>query len=258
VSDQICIYFRLCSEIRTNAADGGFGDAQPGDAFTLNISYDSTSPNLGDATFGVCNALISLSLTAGTFVASSSAAAEIQVDNNPGGGDHDRFAIVSRASEGLTGTNNGTPASFFFLRLDDSIDTVFSSNALPTSMTFSKFDSSGFGVFFQSIDNSIGGHVTGISTTRAVPMVGAGLPGIVSAFAGLIAWCGVGVAWMPYRLGQLRKERPLSERPFLPPRRTFPASDSFIPSFSTTPQLADSAVADIIKRKCGNPFDPPR
>jgi len=61
----------------------GFGDAQPGDAFTLNISYDSTSPNLGDATFGVCNALISLSLTAERLSLLIGRGRD-PVDNNPG------------------------------------------------------------------------------------------------------------------------------------------------------------------------------
>lgn len=174
----------------TGVVDGGFGDAAAGDPFTLTISYDSTAPNLGDATFGVYNALITLSVTAGGFVATSTAGAEIQIDNDPGGGDHDRFSVVSRASQGLTGSNNGIPVNFFFMRLDDSTDTVFSSTALPTSLNFASFDSSGFGIFFDNTDSSIGGHITGIQTPNAVPgpMVGAGLPGIVAAFGGFLAW----------------------------------------------------------------------
>jgi hypothetical protein len=155
----------------TGVVDGGFGDANPGDAFSATISYESTTANLGDATFGTFNALLSLNVTAGAFVATSSAAAELQIDNNPGGGDHDRFAIVSRKADGLTGTNNGVPANLFFLRLDDSTDSVFSTaSVLPTALSLAGFDSNGFSIFFLNSDSSISGHITGISRPSEVPL----------------------------------------------------------------------------------------
>jgi hypothetical protein len=156
----------------TGVVDGGFGDANVGDAFSATISYESTTANTGiTPNFGVFNALLSLNVTAGSFVATSSAAAELQIDNNPGGGFHDRFAIVSRASDGLTGTNNGIPVNFFFLRLDDSTDSVFSTESvLPTALSLAGFDSNGFNIFFLNSDSSISGHITGISRPSEVPL----------------------------------------------------------------------------------------
>jgi hypothetical protein len=156
----------------TGVVDGGFGDANVGDPFSLAISYESTTANTGVTPgFGVFNALLSLNLTAGTFVATSSAAAEIQIDNNPGGGFHDRFGVVSRASDGLTGTNNGVPVNFFFMRLDDSTDSAFSTaDALPTALSLAAFDGKSFGIFFEGIDNSISGRITGISRPGEVPL----------------------------------------------------------------------------------------
>lgn len=173
----------------TGEVDGGFGDANPGDPFTLTISYESTTANSGDATFGVFNALITLNVTAGGFVATSTGAAEIQIDNNPGGGNHDRFSVVSRATDGLTGSNNGIPVNFFFLRLDDSTDTAFSTaDSLPTVLSLAAFDSNSFGIFFENTDSSIGGHITGITTAGEVPLPAA-LPLFASGL-GLLGFAG--------------------------------------------------------------------
>jgi PEP-CTERM motif-containing protein len=155
----------------TGVVDGAFGDVNVGDPFALTISYESTTANLGNSTFGVFNALLSLNVTAGTFVATSFGAPELQMDNNPGGGNHDRFAVVSRASDGLTGTNSGIPVGFFFLRLDDSTDSVFSTaSVLPTVLSLASFDSNSFGIFFKDIDSSISGHITDISRPSEVPL----------------------------------------------------------------------------------------
>lgn len=173
----------------TGVVDGAFGDVNVGDPFSLSISYESTTPNLGDSTFGVFNALLSLTVKAGAFVATSSGAPEIQIDNNPGGINHDRFGVVSRDTDGLTGTNDGIPVSFFFLRLDDSTDSVFSTaDSLPLALALALFDSNSFGIFFQDEERSIGGHITGISTSEvplpaALPLFATGL-GIM----GLLGW----------------------------------------------------------------------
>ena len=170
-SSAVAAHASVINMTFTGVVDGGFGDANVGDPFSLAISYESTAANLGDSTFGVFNALLSLNLTAGTFVATSSAAAEIQIDNNPGGGFHDRFGVVSRASDGLTGTNNGVPVNFFFMRLDDSTDSAFSTaDALPIALSLAAFDGKSFGIFFENVDNSISGRITGISRPGEVPL----------------------------------------------------------------------------------------
>ena len=88
--------------------DGGFDIADAGDTFTAVLKYESSTPNLGDATFGVFNAIISLNVTtSGGYVGSTTGAPELQIDNNPGGGNHDRFAVIARDTDGYIGPNNG-------------------------------------------------------------------------------------------------------------------------------------------------------
>ena len=108
----------------TGVVGTGFGDINSGDLLTGSFSYDtSTAARAGsNSNFAVFDALTSLSVTAGSYSASLSSALpvpEIQVDNDPGGTDHDRFGIVSRASDGLTGPDNsGLSLNAFLLRLD--------------------------------------------------------------------------------------------------------------------------------------------
>ena len=128
------------------------GTFSVGQMLTSTYKFNSaTPPRAGsNSTFAVFDALQSLTFTIGGYTASSTGAPEIQVDNNPGMGNHDRYAVVARASDGLMGPPvAGKPLSSFSFRLDDSTDTVFT-NALilPTSLSLSSFDSNRFFVFF--------------------------------------------------------------------------------------------------------------
>ena len=104
------------------------GTFAAGQAISSDYSFDSTISALGgsDATTAVFNALLSLTISSGAFSASSSAAAEIQVGNNESE-PNTRYSVVSRASDGLTGTAVGSySVDTAIFRLDDSTATVFS------------------------------------------------------------------------------------------------------------------------------------
>jgi hypothetical protein len=140
-----------------------------------------------NSNFAVFDALTNLSFTIGSYTASSTGALEIQVDNDPPSPFKDRYAVVSRASDGLTGAPvNGLDLDFFSFRLDDSTNAVFSDALdLPTSLDFSDFDSSSFFVFFKDSQTSeifvVTGNLTSLQqqTAQATPEP--------SAFLGLMA-----------------------------------------------------------------------
>lgn len=137
---------------------------------TLTGSYSfnpSTPPVLGStSSFAVFNALSSLSFTVGSYSASSTAAPEIQVDNAPGA-PNDRYAVVSRASEGLSGPDvNGIALEGFAFRVDDASNTVFDTALeLPDSVNLQDFDSSAFFIFFDEFDGGrlVVGELTALS-----------------------------------------------------------------------------------------------
>ncbi len=184
----------------TFTVDGTVGSVTPnlsgagvaaGDPFSMTYTFESTTaPRAGsNSSFAVFDALTSLSFTAGAASGSSSSASEIQVDNAPGA-PNDRYAVVSRASQGLTGpTLNGLGLNFASFRLDDLSNTVFSNAlTLPTSLSFSSFTSGSFFVFYgPNLDGLINGNVTDIRTATAVPepttltLMGLGLAGIALA-----------------------------------------------------------------------------
>jgi hypothetical protein len=136
-----------------DSVDVGLGGTfSVGQALTGSYTFESTTAARAgsNSTFAVFDALTAISFSVGGYSASSSGAPEIQVDNNPGGGNHDRYAIVSRASDGLTGPAvAGNALDSFSFRMDDSTDTVFTDAlVLPTSLNFSSFDSTQFFIFF--------------------------------------------------------------------------------------------------------------
>ena len=73
---------------------------------------------------------------------------EIQIDNNVLG--HDRFAALSRASDGLLGPDvNGLPLVSLGLRSDDFSQAIFNTAlGLPTGLGSDDFDSNTFFLFF--------------------------------------------------------------------------------------------------------------
>jgi len=125
-----------------------------GDTISGTYTFESTTAARAGSTmnFAAFDALTSASYTVGSYTATSAAAPEIQVDDVMNA---DRYGIVSRASEGLTGADvNGYSLSFASFRLDDSTGTAIN-NALilPTMLDFNDFDSSGFFITFGSVQN---------------------------------------------------------------------------------------------------------
>lgn len=140
-----------------DASDPAFaGIIDIGDALSVTYTFESsTAARAGsDSTFAVFDALTSLTLTIGSYTASSIAGPEIQVDNDPPPPFSDRYGVVSRASEGLTGPAIGSFAlDAFLFRLDDASNGVFADAlVLPTAIDLSDFTSTAFFIFF--VDNS--------------------------------------------------------------------------------------------------------
>ena len=153
-----------------------------GDPFALSYTFESTTAATGgsNSTTAVFNALTALSFTVGSYAASSGAAAEIQTGTRDGFAElTDRYAVVSRASDGLTGPAVGGAAlDGFILRLDDSTGTVFSDAlVLPTAIDLADFD----GDFFLLLFRQTSGAIVTVSgrLDRDVPA-----PGTVALFAG--------------------------------------------------------------------------
>ena len=153
-----------------------------GDTLTYSYTFESTTvARIGsDSNFAVFDALTGMSLSIGGFSASSSSALEIQVDNDPGMGNHDRYATVSRGTDGLTGMGAGAfIVDFFGTRLDDSSDTVFSDALiLPTAIDLNDFDSRIFFLFFT--DPAGGLHVVDGTLTALAPIPEPGTLGIAA------------------------------------------------------------------------------
>lgn len=143
-----------------------------------------------DSTFAVFDALTNLAFTLGTYSASSTGALEIQVDNDPPAPDSDRYAVVSRASDGLSGPSLGSfSLDFFGFRLDDSTNTVFSDALiLPTSLDLADFDNRRFFLFFRDGSDFVGvsGTIDSLSAVPEPSSLALGLVGVAT---------GAGVAW---------------------------------------------------------------
>jgi len=142
-------------------------DFAPGDAFTMSYTFESTTPaRVGsDSTFAVFDALTSTDFTLNAYAGSATGSEEIQVDNDPPFPNVDRYSAGPGAGSTKIGPQvNGLDLASFFVRLDDSTNTVFSDALiLPLSLSLSDFTSAGFAVFFA---NDIGdifvvdGHIT--------------------------------------------------------------------------------------------------
>jgi len=175
-----------------SVAAGLAGPFAVGQVLTGSYTFESTTAPTGgsDSNQAVFNALTSLTLSVpgAGFSASSGAPAEIQVDDDLAAFP-DRYAIVSRASEGLTSvpaTVNGLTLGFFVMVLRDSTKTVFDDAlVLPTSLNLASFDSRDFGLDFFDATGAFAGSVSGqITQVGAVPepatllLLGTGLAAI--------------------------------------------------------------------------------
>jgi hypothetical protein len=159
-----------------------------GDTLSGSYTFESTTAARAGSTsaFAVFDALTALSFTINAYAASSNGAPEIQTDNTPG---NDRYGLVSRASDGLTGPNvNGLALTAFGFRLDDSTGTVFSDALLlPTSLSLADFDSTGFFIFFDGFNQLVSGTITGITFTGVPEPAVLALFGAAALGAGLLA-----------------------------------------------------------------------
>ncbi|MCI0733368.1 MAG: PEP-CTERM sorting domain-containing protein [Methylococcaceae bacterium] len=152
------------------------GTFSGGQTLTGSYTFDSSIGARAGSTssFAVFDALQSLSFSIGGYSASSLSSSEIQVDNDPGLPFNDRYAVVSRASQGLSGAMvGGFALDAFAFRLDDSTNSVFSDAlVLPTSLSLSSFDSTAFFLFFVDTSGAlqlVDGAITGLSTVSQVP-----------------------------------------------------------------------------------------
>jgi len=118
----------------------------------------------------VFDALSSLSFSLPGYSASTTGAPEIQIGSDEPPLNDDRFAVVARASDGLTGPSvNGNTLDTLILRMDDSTATVFNTAlVLPSSLSLSSFDSYlSFFIFFagpNGTEPTISGTVTSLSS----------------------------------------------------------------------------------------------
>lgn len=162
------------------------GTFSVGQGLTGSYVFDSsTVARAGsNSTFAVFDALKSLNFSMGSYTGSSLGAPEIQIDNNPPSPDVDRYALVARASSGLSGPSvAGNALNTFGIRLDDSTNSVFSTAlVLPTNLSLSSFNNRQFFVFFGDLSDPrvVSGTLTGLTFT-AVPEPGA----FTLAFTGL-------------------------------------------------------------------------
>jgi len=163
------------------------GTFSAGNTLSLLYTFESTTPpRAGSTAFSaVFDALKSLSFSISGYGASSTGAREIQTDVSPSG-INDRYTLVSRASEGLTGAPvGGNALTEFRMLLDHSPGTVFSNaQNLPTdSQSLNTFEDKNFFIVFGS--PQVSGNLTDF---RLVPapgsllLLGSGLVGLMALY----------------------------------------------------------------------------
>ena len=109
----------------------------------------------------------------------------------------DFFQVVSSVfggpSASVTGpTLDGRPPFFLFCRLSDSAATVFDSDALPSRLTLSSFDSGKFSIFFAGLNSNGGeaiasGPLAYLSTTAPLPVPEASTSAMLALGLGALA-----------------------------------------------------------------------
>lgn len=178
----------------SGTVNSGFGSIANGALLTGTYDFDPTTPARAgsNANFAFYDAITALSFAVGGYSASASPTVgeEIQIDNDPGLPNNDRYGVTSRASDGLTGAmNGGLSLSAFSLRMDDVTDTVFSTAlTLPTDPNLADFTSGSFFIFFVDQNGALGGIVSGtldsLETVAQIPLP-ASLVLLFGAIAGL-------------------------------------------------------------------------
>jgi hypothetical protein len=165
-----------------------------GDELTGSYVFESTTaPRSGSTSSqAVFDALTSLTFSVGTYSASSTGAPEIQVDDDLGGPFGDRYLVLSRANDGLTGNPmNGIDLSSFALLLGDFPEQTAFTDALilPTNLSLDDFEINFFAIDWFEIgednDEAVSGRITELIFTP-VPVPGTLL--LVTAGLGAIAW----------------------------------------------------------------------
>jgi hypothetical protein len=151
------------------------GSFASGDLLSGSYTFESTTaPRAGSDSHGaVYDAVTDVSFALGSYSAATAGLApngEIQVDNDPlVAGFFDRYALVTRVTDGLTGPPvSGQPLIAFGFRLDDTTNTAFADAlTLPTALSLSDFTSSAFFVFFGT--ELVSGTLTSISKPAGIP-----------------------------------------------------------------------------------------
>ena len=194
------------------------GRVAEGDTLSTTYLFDTAIEPRAGATLNdaVYDSLLSLAFSAGTISASTTGAPEIQVSNDPDpmSGDHDRYAVVARASDGLTEINNamfpallaapGLVLDSFILRLDDFDNTAFSTAlTLPTSLNVPDFELNFFFLTFVGNTAIQPGPLAAPSSFLASGVINSitftPQNAAVPEPASLVIWAGLGLAGLVAR-----------------------------------------------------------